>query len=125
MEKIVAKQIIALKRKTPLQYVSVAEIESLPAVHAKARYLYWACYRGHANLVKIILEQDKISPFARIYEGRSPMMASLLGKQAPLKNQQMGSSEEAAFSPFINNRSQIEICCREYIYEKDEHMLEQ
>ena len=86
MEKIFAKQIIAIKLETKLQYVSVDDIVSLPAVHAKARYLYWACFRGHANLVKLIIEQDKISPFARIYEGRSPMMASLLGKQAPLKN---------------------------------------
>ena len=107
----------------------MAEIESNETIHAKARYLYWACYRGHVNLIKHILENDKISPFARIYEGRSPMMASLIGKHANFKNQNLGNqnlsnAEAQIFSNLISNRSQIEICCREYRYPKDEQLLE-
>lgn len=82
---MLAKQIIALKRITTLDYVDVNDIEANESILAKSHYLYWACYRGHVSLVQYILEHDKISPFARIYEGRSPMMASLIGKQAPLK----------------------------------------
>lgn len=61
----------------------IKQIEGDEDIKAKARYLYWACNRGHINLIKHILENDKISPFARIYEGKSPMMASLIGKMAP------------------------------------------
>ena len=79
---------------TELIYVRLEDIESDIEVYAKSRYLYWACFRGHANLVKHILETDKISPFARVYEGRSPMMASMIGKQANFKGRHLTSQEE-------------------------------
>ena len=88
---VLPKTIIATKKQTPLDFVDVADIKSNDTIHAKARYLYWACFRGHVNLIKHILENDKISPFARIYEGRSPMMASLIGKHANFKNQNLGN----------------------------------
>ena len=53
-------------------------------IRAKCCYLYWACFRGRVDLVKHILEKDKISPFYRIYEGRSPIMACIIGKHAPM-----------------------------------------
>lgn len=74
------------KIKTPLEYVEEKDIEygKHLNIRAKAHYLYWACFRGRIDLVKHILETDKISPFYRIYEGRSPIMASLIGKHAPM-----------------------------------------
>jgi len=78
--KVFVKDVVGQKKDTPLKWVEVDEIESNFNVHAKAHYLYWACFRGHVNLVRWILEEDQISPFARIYEGRSPLMASLIGK---------------------------------------------
>ena len=75
-----AKTIIALKKQTPLKWVEMYHIEDNKFIWAKALYLYWACFRGHTNLIKFILEKDRISPFARVYEGRSPLMASLIGK---------------------------------------------
>ena len=55
---VLPKTIIATKKITELHFVDVAEIESNETIHAKARYLYWACYRGHVNLIKHILEND-------------------------------------------------------------------
>lgn len=92
------KTIIGMKKKTKLDFVDVAEIEANDTIKAKARYLYWACFRGHVNLVKYILEHDKISPFARIYEGRSPMMAALIGRHAEFKNQNLDNTTAKAFS---------------------------
>jgi hypothetical protein len=122
--KVFAKQIIALKKPTHLEYVDTKDIKCNNTIRAKARYLFWACFRGHVNLVQHILDNDKISPFARVYEGRSPMMAALLGKEAPLKNQNVGGQDEKLFSVLITNRAQIQICCREYFYDKDPEKLE-
>ena len=72
-----------MKKVTPLKYVSVTDIKNDAKIYAKARYLYWACFRGHVQLIKHILEKDQISPFARIYEGRSALMASIYGKPRP------------------------------------------
>ena len=80
-----AKEIIAMKKYTPLEHVDEVEIKKNPIIKAKARHLYWACFRGHIPLIKHILENDKISPFASIIEGRSPMMAALIGKHRPMK----------------------------------------
>lgn len=101
---VLAKQIIALKKKTPLKYVKLSEIEADVKVFAKARYLYWACFRGHVNLIKHILENDKISPFARIYDGRSPMMATLIGKQAPNTKNGSLTEIESNFCTVISNK---------------------
>jgi hypothetical protein len=79
-KKEAAKRIIAIKRVTKLQWTDLAEIEANEEVRAKALYLYWACFRGHNELICHILDNDKISPFVRIHEGRSPLMASLFGK---------------------------------------------
>ena len=75
-----AKEIIAIKKNTPLRWVTVEEIEANKEVFAQSLYLYWACFRGFVPLIKHILDKNQISPFARIYEGRSPLMASLIGK---------------------------------------------
>lgn len=79
---------------------------------AKARHLYWACYRGHIPLIKHILDNDKISPFARIMEGRSAIMAALLGKHRPMKPSNSQTDYERLFSLTVNNRAQVEICSR-------------
>ena len=81
-----AKHVIECKRKTELKWVDETEIENDPVMLAKAHYLYWACFRGHLGLIKHFLEKDGITPFARIYEGRSPMMAAVYGKQRPVDN---------------------------------------
>ncbi len=83
VSKVAAKQIIAMKRPTSLKWVEMYQIEGNKFIWAKALYLYWACFRGHVPLIKFILQKDKISPFARVYEGRSPLMASLIGKHKP------------------------------------------
>ena len=80
MSVVAAKSIIAIKKHTPLKWVEMFHIEDNKFIWAKANYLYWACFRGHVNLIKYILEKDRISPFARVYEGRSPLMAALIGK---------------------------------------------
>ena len=77
-----AKEIIALKKYTPLERVKPETLTDEDKV--RALYLYWACYRGHIPLIKFILETFKISPFMKIYEGKSPLMASLIGKHAPI-----------------------------------------
>lgn len=74
------------KIKTPLKWVvekDIVENDKLN-IRAKCSYLYWACFRGRVDLVKHILEKDKISPFYRIYEGHSPLMACIIGKHAPM-----------------------------------------
>ena len=74
------------KIKTPLLWVAEKDILEGDKynIRAKCCYLYWACFRGRVDLVKHILEKDKISPFYRIYEGHSPIMASIIGKHAPM-----------------------------------------
>ena len=37
-------------------YVEIKDIELDRVIFAKARYLFWACFRGHIKLVKFILE---------------------------------------------------------------------
>ena len=85
LEKVQAKQIIALKKQTPLKWITREYIEVHKFIRAQAHYLYWACFRGHVPIIRHILEKDQISPFARVYEGRSALMASLLGKHKPVK----------------------------------------
>lgn len=116
---IQAKEIIEMKKETKLEHVDEEEIKNNPTIKAKARHLYWACFRGHIPLIKHILENDKISPFARVMEGRSAIMASLVGKHRPMKPANNQSVKERLFSATVNNRAQVEICSREYIYEKD------
>lgn len=108
-----------MKKYTPLEHVDEEEINSNPIILAKARHLYWACFRGHIPLIKHILDNDKISPFARIMEGRSAIMASLNGKHRPMKPANNQTAKERLFSATVNNRAQVEICSREYDYEKD------
>ena len=105
LHKHLAKNIMKLKLRTPLEWVEIEDIESNEDIKAKARYLYWACYRGHVNLVKHIIENDKISPFARVYESRSPMMASLIGKMASLKGQEYLDHDRQELSKLITNRA--------------------
>ena len=121
-----AKEIIAMKKYTPLEWVDEAVINDKknPVIRAKARHLYWACFRGHIPLIKYILDNDKISPFARVLNKRSPMMASLLGKHCPMKPGNSQTADEKLFSATVNNRAQVEICSREYEYEADKEMLE-
>ena len=75
------KDIFKNKKVTELLWVTVEDIKGDEVIFAKARYLFWACFRGHYELISHILMNDKISPFARIYMGRSPLMASLVGRQ--------------------------------------------
>ena len=80
--KTAAKDVIRRKVRTELVYVRKEDIERPDKEHikAKARYLYWACFRGDTQLVKYLLEVDAISPFYCCLDGRSPLMASLIGK---------------------------------------------
>ena len=124
MNKRLAKHIISTKKKTELEWVEIKKIKEDPEIFAKSRYLYWACFRGHIPLIQHILEHDKISPFARVHEGRSPLMASLIGKHKPTApSLTYLSMEDQDFCNFITNRAQIEICSREYFY-KDQELLE-
>ena len=70
------------KKKTILKAVNPADIEKDAELQAHARYLYWACYRGNIFIIKYILDNENlaISPFAPVYEGRSPLMAAITGK---------------------------------------------
>ena len=99
------------KIDTPLEYVYVEDIEENDTVLAKARYLYWACFRGYNNLVKYIIEKDRVSPFARIFNHHSPMMASLTGKSVPFSGQNLDSSLNLLIKN-ITNCAQLEICSR-------------
>ena len=62
--------------------MSPDEIIKDAELQAHARYLYWACYRGHVYIMKHILDNENlaISPFAPVYEGRSALMGSIIGK---------------------------------------------
>ena len=62
--------------------MSKEDIEKDIELAAHARYLYWACFRGHVYIIKHILDNENyaISPFAPVYEGRSALMASIIGK---------------------------------------------
>lgn len=82
-KKLEAKEIIKMKKRTELVYVKREDIERREEIRAKAHYLYWACFRGEIQLVRYLLEVDAISPFYCIYEGRSPLMACLIGKHRP------------------------------------------
>ena len=70
------------KKPTPLKAVYPEEINKDLELAAHARYLYWACFRGHLYIIRHILDDENyaISPFAPIYEGRSALMASIIGK---------------------------------------------
>ena len=114
-----------MKKFTPLEWVDENKIKENPIIKAKARHLYWASFRGHIPLVKHILDNDKISPFARIMEGRSAIMAALVGKHRPMKPANNQTEIERLFSATVNNRAQVEICSREYDYEEDQQMLEE
>ena len=106
INKRLAKHIISTKTKTPLKWVDTKEIEANNDIYAKSLYLYWACYRGHIPLIKHILDKDKISPFARVHEGRSSLMASLIGKHKPTNpNQTFISAENQEFTNLITNRA--------------------
>lgn len=74
------KDLMENRTKVELEHVRIEDIEGNLEIFAKARYLYWACFRGHNRLIRHILETDKISPFARVYESRSPLMAAIFGK---------------------------------------------
>lgn len=112
------------RRLTPLEYVFVEDIEKDPSIRVKALYLYWGCFRGHSNLVDFILSNDKISPFARVYEGRSPLMASLIGKQKEGLDISHIPYHFRKIAEKISNRSQLCIVSREYTYEKDQDSLD-
>ena len=82
--KINAKDVIKVRKKTDLLYVKEEDVIGDDTVHAKAHYLYWACFRGDIQLIRYLIDTDAISPFLCIYEGRSPLMASLIGKPRPI-----------------------------------------
>ena len=69
-----------------------------------APYLYWACFRGQNNIIKLILEKFKVSPFVCIYEGRSPLMASLIGKHDESIDIYWDSLDKH-FQGFLSNRA--------------------
>jgi len=77
--KVLAKQ---KKVETHLRAVRPEDIEKDAEMSCHARYLYWACFRGNVYIIKHILDNENlaISPFAPIYEGRSALMASIIGK---------------------------------------------
>ena len=77
--KVLAKQ---PKIETHLRAVRPEDIEKDAEMSSHARYLYWACFRGNVYIIKHILDNENlaISPFAPIYEGRSALMASIIGK---------------------------------------------
>jgi len=85
------------KIRTELKAVEEKDIVKEQELQAHARYLYWACYRGNVFIINYILDNENlaISPFARVYEGRSSLMAAILGK---------------------SNVAQWELCHREFIY---------
>ena len=95
-------------------------------IKAMARYLYWACFRGDNEVVKYLLEEKGISPFYQIYDSKSPLMASLQGKNRPLKKtKMMNDANMMKAVQLVSNRSQIEICSRSYVYKEDQEFLEQ
>ena len=88
-----------------MKAVKPDEITRDAELQAHARYLYWACFRGHVYIIKHILDNENlaISPFVAVYEGRSALMAAIIGK---------------------SNVSQWELAQREFIYELDQTYLE-
>jgi hypothetical protein len=124
LSKNFVKEIVGKKTETPLKWVDVKDIQSNETINSKASYLYWACFRGHVSLVKWILEHDMISPFARIYDGRSPLMASLIGKGPKTESLNDASRAEMEVGALVTNVAQVELCSRKYVYEQDEILLE-
>ena len=101
-----SKHIIGMKKRTELIWVNKADIEANEEVNAKALYLYWACFRGHIPLIRYIMDVEKISPFVRIHEGRSALMASLIGKHMNLNSTiNVLPKEDQVFSDMITNRA--------------------
>ena len=91
--------------KTVLKAVDPRDIEKDTELEAHSRYLYWACFRGRTYIIKHILDNENyaISPFAPVYEGRSALMASIIGKSL---------------------EAQTELCRREFVYEANQAYLE-
>ena len=99
------KDIFKNKEITELLWVTVEDIKGDEVIFAKARYLFWACFRGHYELITHIIVNDKISPFARIHKGRSPLMASLTGRQRPNRNNTEIPVELMGVGEKISNRA--------------------
>jgi len=62
-----------------LEFIDKAHFEANPKAKALCRYLYWACYRNHMKLAKYLIIKEKINPFYKILDGKSPLMAAIEG----------------------------------------------
>ena len=109
MSSIGAREILKKKQPTILEHVYPEDFAKSPNLMMMARYLYWACFRGQNHIIKLIFEKFKVSPFVCIYEGRSPLMASLIGKHDESIDIYWDSLDKH-FQGFLSNRAQLEIC---------------
>lgn len=82
------KEVLKTRKHTTLHFVKdedfVDSVDTGVRAKAFARYLYWACFRGDNRVVEYLIGKVGISPFYPIYEGKSPLMASLQGKNRPI-----------------------------------------